>query len=58
VIKQVANKVKLIVVPEMNLGQIVLEVERAARGQTEVRGVNRADGDLVTPQQIMEALEV
>ncbi|MFH1484658.1 MAG: 2-oxoacid:acceptor oxidoreductase subunit alpha [Chloroflexota bacterium] len=57
-IKRVAGRVKLIVVPEMNLGQIILEVERVACGQAEIRGVNRADGEIVTPQKILEALEV
>ena len=44
------------IVPEMNLGQLALEVERVA-GRHKVVRVNRADGEMVTPQMILEAIE-
>ena len=47
---------RLIVVPEMNLGQLVLEVERVVCGRCKVRRVNRADGAIITPAQILEAM--
>lgn len=52
-----AHQVRLILVAEMNRGQLLLEVERVVKGRCEVRGVNRADGELVEPRQILEALE-
>src|SRR3990172_8749041 len=57
-IRELASRVKLIVVPEMNLGQIRLEVERAACGQVDVRGVHRADGEMIEPQQVLAATEL
>jgi 2-oxoglutarate ferredoxin oxidoreductase subunit alpha len=42
-----------IVVPELNLGLYAREIERLA-GDREVVGVNRIDGDLISPQQILE----
>ena len=57
-IERIAGFAKRIVVPEMNRGQILREVERASRGKTVVVGVNRADSEMVTPAQIMAALEV
>jgi 2-oxoglutarate/2-oxoacid ferredoxin oxidoreductase subunit alpha len=41
-----------VVVPEMNLGQIALEVERVA-GRRKVRRVNRIDGQMIEPQEIL-----
>jgi len=35
----------------------VREVERASRGRVEVVGVNRADGEIIEPAQILSALE-
>jgi 2-oxoglutarate ferredoxin oxidoreductase subunit alpha len=55
-ISRVAKTAKRIIVPEMNLGQIALEVERVA-GRNKVVRVNRANGEMVTPQMILEAIE-
>ncbi len=56
-VDRIAHKVKRIVVPEMNRGQIRMEVERVVAGRVEVRGINRFDGDVISPYQILEALE-
>ncbi len=50
------RSVRRIIVPEMNLGQLALEVERIA-GRNKVLRVNRANGEMVTPQMILEAIE-
>lgn len=55
-IARTGRNVKRIIVPEMNLGQLTLEVERMAGRQKVVR-VNRADGEMVTPQMIFQAIE-
>ncbi|MDA8217814.1 MAG: 2-oxoacid:acceptor oxidoreductase subunit alpha [Dehalococcoidales bacterium] len=57
-VEQAAHAARRLVVPEMNRGQLLLEVQRAAKGHAEVVGVNRADGGVITPQQILQALEV
>ncbi len=55
-IYDIAGSVKFIVVPELNLGQIIYEVERASKGRTEVVGVNRVDPEPITPQQILDRI--
>jgi 2-oxoglutarate ferredoxin oxidoreductase subunit alpha len=55
-IRALAERVPRIVVPEMNLGQIRLEVERLAAGRAQVLGVHRADGLAITPEQVLAAL--
>lgn len=56
-IQKLSTEVKGFVVPEINLGQIVTEVERAAGDKAEVRLVSHAGGGLHTPDQIMTELE-
>jgi 2-oxoglutarate ferredoxin oxidoreductase subunit alpha len=55
-LERAARRARRIVVPEMNLGQLALEVERVA-GRSKVVRVNRANGEMVTPQMILEAIE-
>ncbi len=56
VIRALVERVKQLVVVEMNLGQMRLEVERAACGEASVTGVHRADGRLFTPAEILERI--
>ncbi len=56
-VKALAKQVKAIIVPEMNLGQMTLEVERCAAGNAEVEGIFRVDGEPINPAQIIEAIE-
>jgi len=55
-IRQLAGRVKAFVVPEINFGQIALEVERCAAGQAEVILVRHAGGDIHDPQKVLEAI--
>jgi len=41
-----------VVVPELNLGQYRREIERLAQGR-QVVGINRVDGSLIAPDQII-----
>ena len=50
---ELAAKAKAIVVAEMNLGQMIYEVERVAKGNCVVVGEFRVDGDPLNPGQIM-----
>ena len=54
-VREVAERVDAIIVPELNMGQLVREIERAAGGRCEVVPVNRVDGHLLTPEQIADA---
>lgn len=56
VIARIGETAREIIVPEMNKGQLALEVERIA-GRKKVRRVNRANGEMVTPHMILEAIE-
>lgn len=55
-IRQLAKNIRGFVVPEINLGQIRLEVERCAAGQTQVLGVNRPGGDVLEPHQVLDTI--
>ncbi len=55
-VEEMAKKVKTIIVPEMNLGQVANEVQRASKGQCEVKGIFRVDTDPIHPKQIMNAI--
>lgn len=54
---ELAKKVKAFVVPEMNYGQMVLEVERAAKGQAEVSLVPHGGGWVHDPEDIYKAIK-
>lgn len=55
-VAELADSVERIIVPEMNLGQLALEVERVV-GRKKVVRVNRANGEMVTPDMIVMAVE-
>ncbi len=55
-IRQVAKGIRAFVVPEINLGQISREVERCAAGQAQVFGANRAGGDILEPEQVLNVI--
>jgi 2-oxoglutarate ferredoxin oxidoreductase subunit alpha len=56
-IRELAAKVKAFVVPEINLGQMVLEVERAAgRSSARVLSVPQAGGTVHEPKDIYRAI--
>lgn len=51
------RKVKAWVVPEMNLGQMVREVNLVVRGRVPVHPLNRVDGLLIEPEQILSFIK-
>jgi 2-oxoglutarate ferredoxin oxidoreductase subunit alpha len=55
-VAELAGTVDRLVVAEMNLGQIIGEVERAVAGRTEVTGHLRADGEPISPSELLEAI--
>lgn len=56
VIDALCSRVGKIVVPEMNLGQLVLEVGRVVAGRAPVVGVNKVNTEMVRPMEIVERL--
>ena len=56
-ITKLAEQVDLMVVAEMNLGQIVREVQRAALGKCRVIPYGRVDGELINPIEIFTKIE-
>jgi 2-oxoglutarate ferredoxin oxidoreductase subunit alpha len=55
-VERLVGAANRVIVPEMNLGQLALEVERVV-GRSKVARVNRVDGEMITPHQILEAIE-
>ena len=52
-VRELAERIKAFVVPELNLGQMVNEVERAAAGRAKVIPVPHAGGGVHDPQDIL-----
>jgi 2-oxoglutarate ferredoxin oxidoreductase subunit alpha len=55
-IRKLASTVKAFVVPEINYGQIVREVERCAAGKARARLVPHMGGSVHLPEAILEAI--
>lgn len=56
-IAALGKQVKGIVVAEMNLGQMVLEVERVTKGSCQIEFIGRVDGEPINPGQIMDKVK-
>ena len=55
-LQQAAAQACAVLVPELNAGQLRLEVQRVLAGRSGLRveGLNRIDGDTITPEQIAQ----
>jgi len=51
-LKQAVSSAKIVLVPELNAGQMILEVERLCAGSKTVVGLNRIDGEHIEPSEI------
>jgi 2-oxoglutarate ferredoxin oxidoreductase subunit alpha len=56
-IRKLASKVKAFIVPEINLGQISLEVERCSAGKAKTIHVPHAGGWVHDPNDILKAIK-
>lgn len=56
-IRSLAGHIKAFVVPELNMGQIVREVERAAGGMAKTVSVPHAGGTVHRPDVILESIQ-
>ncbi len=52
-IRNALHNIKKAIVPEMNMGQYILEIQRLACGQAEIVGVNKMDTTLISPDAIL-----
>jgi 2-oxoglutarate ferredoxin oxidoreductase subunit alpha len=56
-VADLAKRVRHIIVPEMNLGQLVLEIERVVQGRCGVHRVNVVTGEPIPPDEILAKIE-
>jgi 2-oxoglutarate ferredoxin oxidoreductase subunit alpha len=56
-IRQIAEKVKALVVPELNMGQVALEVERVAGDAARTHLIPHAGGTVHDPAEIARVIE-
>ena len=56
-IRDIAARVRALIIPEINCGQISLELQRCAGGACPVYLVSHFGGSLIHPQTILESLE-
>ncbi len=56
-LRAAAEGSRAVLVPEMNMGQLAREAERALRGAVPVRGLFRYDGEPITPDQVAAAVK-
>jgi 2-oxoglutarate ferredoxin oxidoreductase subunit alpha len=55
-VEKVLQNSKVLIVPEMNMGQISREVKRVNRGVARVLSLNKVDGTIITPQEILNQM--
>ncbi|OGP74142.1 MAG: 2-oxoglutarate synthase subunit alpha [Deltaproteobacteria bacterium RBG_16_49_23] len=56
-VEKVLQTSKVLIVPEMNMGQISREVKRVNRGITRVVALNKVDGTIITPMEILSRIQ-
>jgi len=54
--EHIMEELDLVIVAELNQGQLIREVMRVNRERTRVRGLNRYDSELITPDQIFRKI--
>ncbi|MGM0445973.1 MAG: transketolase C-terminal domain-containing protein, partial [Bacillota bacterium] len=56
IVKKISQDVNTIIVPELNRGQLIKEVKEHVFGNAEVRGINKYDGTLIKPDEILDLI--
>ena len=56
-VEKVLQTSKVLIVPEMNMGQISREVKRVNRGIARVFTLNKVNGTIITPEEILKRIE-
>lgn len=55
-LRELASRVRRVIVPEMNLGQLVFEVERVVAGKAPVEKLSKVNCELFRPEEILAAI--
>lgn len=56
-VEKILQTSKVLIVPEMNMGQISREVKRVNRGIAKVFTINKVDGTIITPPEILDRIK-
>ena len=56
-VERMAEQVRTVIVPEMNIKQMSWEVQAAVAGRAKVVDYGRVDGKLITPDEILELVK-
>ena len=56
-VEELVSKIENTYVVEMNMGQIINEVQRVGNGKGKIKGINKYDGLLITPEEILEQIK-
>ncbi|HKK34387.1 MAG TPA: 2-oxoacid:acceptor oxidoreductase subunit alpha [Desulfomicrobiaceae bacterium] len=56
VVEGMARQCRALIVPEMNMGQISREVKRVNNGLAHIMTINRVDGSIITPSEILKTI--
>ncbi|HUX05937.1 MAG TPA: 2-oxoacid:acceptor oxidoreductase subunit alpha [Acidobacteriota bacterium] len=51
-----SGKTKRILVVELNMGQLILEIQRYVAGRVPVLGLHKADGEPITPEEVVDRI--
>ncbi|MEE8496590.1 MAG: 2-oxoacid:acceptor oxidoreductase subunit alpha [Xanthomonadales bacterium] len=57
ILQELAGRASHVLVPEMNAGQLILEIERLCPDSTTVIGINRFDGEPIHPDEVLAKIE-
>ncbi len=55
-VEPILRQVRAVLVPELNMGQMSREIKRVNQGQTRIETLNRIDGSLIGPNEILTRL--
>lgn len=55
-VEKLTKRCTAVIVPEMNMGQMSREVKRVNNGNTRVKTINRVDGQIISPSEILKAI--
>ncbi len=54
-INKLVSDMDSVFVAEMNLGQMILEVQRASKERNKIHAINKANGEVITPEEIIKS---
>jgi len=55
-VERLLRTCEFVIVPEMNMGQMSREVKRVNNGRSRIKSLNRVDGSIITPSQILKQI--